>query len=202
MPKFSFLFRQQLNSPGPFELQRRTYCSSLEPTYSRLLTRHYFAIKDCIEAFNIPFLASTSRPFGPQDSIDALYRAYHILGAKSFFCVPNEVSKKRGVPLCLWFTSFPQLELASHYIDSSYCDISINSAGPVTRYTPAEILVSALWSGHRYIAQKIRQVTAGGPKIWGIQRGTRQSIRHLPKMTVTSVTFRRFERPRYALLPN
>jgi hypothetical protein len=43
--------------------------------------------------------------------------------------------------------------------------ISINSASPVTRYTPAEILVSALWPGHRYIAQKNRQVTAGGPKI-------------------------------------
>ena len=40
------------------------------------------------------------------------------------------------------------------------------------------------------------------PEILGLRRGTRQSIRHLPKMTVTSVTFRRFERPRYALLPN
>ena len=36
----------------------------------------------------------------------------------------------------------------------SYCAILINSAGPVTHYTLAEILVSALWPGHRYIAQK------------------------------------------------
>ena len=41
-------------------------------------------------------------------------------------------------------------------LESWYCAISINLAGPVTRYTPAEILVLALWPGHRYIAQKIR----------------------------------------------
>jgi len=56
---------------------------------------------------------------------------------------------------------------------TSYCPISINSAGPVTRYTPAEILVSALFPYIRYIAcyiaQKIQQVIAGGPKIWGMQ---------------------------------
>jgi hypothetical protein len=51
-----------------------------------------------------------------------------------------------------------------------YCAILINSAGPVMHYTPAEILVSALRQGHRYIAQKIRQVTAGGLKFWGICR--------------------------------
>jgi len=64
-----------------------------------------------------------------------------------------------------------------------YCTISINSAGPVTRYTPAENLVSALWPSHRYIAQKIRQVTAGGPKIWGIQRGTHPMMLKLGDVT-------------------
>ena len=40
-----------------------------------------------------------------------------ILG-EAFLCVPNEVSKK-GVPP-RWFTSFPQLELASHDNNSSF----------------------------------------------------------------------------------
>ena len=70
-----------------------------------------------------------------------------------------------------------------------YYTISINSAGPVTHYTPAEILVSALWPGHCYMAQKIQQVTTGGLKFWGIWGRICQSIRHLPKMTVTSDTF-------------
>ena len=34
-----------------------------------------------------------------------------------------------------------------------YCTILINSAGPVTRYAPAKILVSALYPDHHYLEQ-------------------------------------------------
>ena len=110
---------------------------------------------------------------------------------------------------CSYFPELPWDTMQRHlpYVHPSlkirgYSPISINSAGPVTHYTPAEILVLALWPGHRYTAQNIQQVTTRGPKNWGIWRGTRQSIQDLPKLTVTSVTFRQFERPCYAILPN
>ena len=84
--------------------------------------------------------------------------------------------------------------MMKHY----YCPISINSAGPVTHYTPVEILVSALWPGRRYIAQKIRQVTAEGPnlvyKAWDPPKDSAppQNDRYL----------RYISGLRYALLPN
>ena len=65
--------------------------------------------------------------------------------------------------------------------EATYCAISINSATPVTRYTLAEILVSALCPGHRYISQKIRQVTTGGPKNQGIRGGPAKVFGTLPK---------------------
>ena len=63
----------------------------------------------------------------------------------------------------------------------TYCAISINLATPVTRYTLAEILVSALCPGHCYISQKIWQVTTRGPKNQGIWGGPAKVFGTLPK---------------------
>ena len=49
---------------------------------------------------------------------------------------------------------------------------------------------------------KYRQRTAGGPKFWVYSMWPARGFRHLTKVTVTTITFRQFTRPCYALLLN
>jgi hypothetical protein len=73
-----------------------------------------------------------------------------------------------------------------------YCTISFNSAGPVTRDGPAEILVSALAQTCRDMHKIFGRLAPQATKFFLFLVYDPWRVRHPTKITVTSVTFRRF----------
>ena len=93
-------------------------------------------------------------------------------------------------------------ELVPGYKTCCYFTISINSAGHVTCYMSAEILKSAHGGNHRYI----HFFSADFYDFFAIFKAFFCNFFlwfwHLAKMTVTTITFRRFWSGCYVLLPN